>query len=688
MVTICQQCGDKGLSSVLIYCCKCRISAVHHYCLDVYPTKFECVSWCCEECESQVGKPSTACNPISLLHGANDAENVETVRAAQSEIRSKKNMQKKEETICLQCGDKGLYEALVFCYKCQDTALHRYCLDVLPIFKGPVIWYCEDCEPKVNKPSTTCNPISIVHKAHDSGLKNKQERDVSGSLSKSEEVHGGGNSPCHHLIEMHCSENHEKDQKFIKRCRELDESSSDDEAGSSKAKTSWTDICDYRSNPEESCELHSSDSDGDKEKLKSPSKIPRLGFHDHKQVLCSQNGDKEDYEYRRQKGMVRDSSDEEIESDKIETSQGPSNPSNIPKQSSHVHVVSINDNEGQCSENDEKNLKLKRKRKSDGDISDEKDDSGSGKKDIGDYRSNPEEGCELHLSDRDGDKEKVKSPSKIPQLGFHDHKQVLCCQNGDKEDYEYRRQKGLVRGSSDEEIESDKIETSQGPSNPSNIPKQSSHMHVISINDNEGQCSENDEKNLKLKRKRKSDGDISDEKDDSGSGKPSNIPKHGCYPPARPMTKPIWNGSLSLMSSEKYRTVGGLVAHLSSLACCKVFEEAKLLPGLLCLDLLPRSSVWPKSYEKIGPSDDSIGLFLFPNNERDEKVYNSLVNDMISQDLAMRGSVKNAELLIFTSQILPLHLWTFTDKSYLWGVFRGKKASSLTNAIVPGEVTI
>ena len=78
----------------------------------------------------------------------------------------------------------------------------------------------------------------------------------------------------------------------------------------------------------------------------------------------------------------------------------------------------------------------------------------------------------------------------------------------------------------------------------------------------------------------------------------------------------ICSGSLSLMSSEKYRTVGGVVAHLSSLACCKVFEEAKLLPGLLCLDLLPRSFVWPKSYEKIRPSDDSIGLFLFPNNER------------------------------------------------------------------------
>ncbi|KAK2650867.1 hypothetical protein Ddye_018356 [Dipteronia dyeriana] len=548
METICQQCGDKGLPSVLIYCCKCRISALHHYCLDVYPTKFECVSWCCEECKSKAGKPSTACNSTSLLQRADDAENVETVRAAQSEIRSKKNMQKKEETICLQCGHNGLYEALVFCNKCRDAALHRYCLDVLPIFKGPVIWYCEDCELKVNKPYATCNPISIVHKAHDSGLKNKQEQDVSVSLSKSEEVHGGGNSPCQHLIEMHCSENHEKDQKFIKRCRELDESSSDEEAGSSKTKTSWTDIGDYRSNPEESCELHSSESDGNKEKLKSPSKIPRLGFHDHKQVLCSQNGD--------------------------------------------------------------------------------------------------------------------------------------------KEDYESRRQKGLVRGSSDEEIESDKIKTSQGPSNPSNIPKQSIHMHTVSINDNEGQCSENDEKNLKLKRKRKSDGDISDEKDDSGSGKPSNIPKHGCYTPAWPITQQIWNGSLSLTSSEKYRTVGGLVAHLSSLACCKVFEEAKLLPGLLCLDLLPRSFVWPKSYEKIGPSDDSIGLFLFPNSERDEKVYNSLVNDMISQDLAMRGSVENAELLIFTSRILPLHLWTFTDRSYLWGVFRGKKASSLTNAVVPGEVTM
>ncbi|KAL5866197.1 hypothetical protein ACOSQ3_003711 [Xanthoceras sorbifolium] len=542
MVTICQQCGDKGYSVDLINCNKCRDTAVHRYCLDIWPAI--CEDWYCEDCESKDEKPPTKAT-------INRSENLEPVRAAQSGTKSTKDKQETKVTICQQCGDKGLSAALIYCYKCRVPAVHRYCLDVLPAtFKEFVKWYCEDCKSEVSKPFTSHNPISIVHKTHDSnnsetveaaqcgvrlkennavnGLKNKEEKDVSGSLSESE-VNCGGNSPCHRLIEMHCSENHKNDQKF----RGI---SSEEEDGSSKTKTSQTAIGKNTSNPEQNCELHSSGEDSNNDKLRrSPSKIPQLGFHDHKQLI--------------------------------------------------VQVL--------CSEND-----------------------------------------------------------------------------NEEEDYEQRRQKGPVRdSSSDGEIESVKINNSEGASSPSNISKQSSNLHAKSII--EVQCSENDEN---LKRKRTMDGDISDER---------AALKRSCYVLALPMIQPIWNGSLRL-SSEEYRTVGGLVAHLSRLACYKVFEEAKLLPALLCLDLLPRYSVWPKSFGNIGPNDDNIALYLFPFNERDGKVYKSLVNDMISQDLAMRGLVKNAELLIFTSRVLPFYSWKFQAEFYLWGVFRGKQASRLPN----GEVAM
>jgi hypothetical protein len=93
---------------------------------------------------------------------------------------------------------------------------------------------------------------------------------------------------------------------------------------------------------------------------------------------------------------------------------------------------------------------------------------------------------------------------------------------------------------------------------------------------------------------------------------------------------------------------------------------------------------------------------------------------MISQDLAMRVVIENAELLIYTSRILPMDCWSealksficgkalffllsfffppltigliflflnwlagFQSKFYLWGVFRPKKPSAPD--VVPGE---
>lgn len=149
-----------------------------------------------------------------------------------------------------------------------------------------------------------------------------------------------------------------------------------------------------------------------------------------------------------------------------------------------------------------------------------------------------------------------------------------------------------------------------------------------------------------------------------------------------PIRDPIWRGSMSIFQNN-YGAPGGIVAHLSSIACSRASEEAKGLSGLLSPELLPRSGVWPKSFRKLGPAADHIGLYFFPDNERNEIVFDSLVNDMISQDLAMRVVIENAELLIYTSRILPMDCWRFQSKFYLWGVFRPKKPSAPD--VVPGE---
>ncbi|KAK2658987.1 hypothetical protein Ddye_005520, partial [Dipteronia dyeriana] len=276
-----------------------------------------------------------------------------------------------------------------------------------------------------------------------------------------------------------------------------------------------------------------------------------------------------------------------------------------------------------CYENHGKHQNSRRRRELDCRSSDEEAESLKTKTSWttdGDNTSNPEQSRELHYdesdnkrrkrhvglngssSDEDGESFKTKTSGtsvlpNIPQCGCYDHKQriiesiieVHCCVKDEKD--QRRRRRGLDWVTSDEEAEF--VEAKISPTSASQL---------------------------------------------------SNNPNRCSYIPAEPIVKPIWNGCLSL-SHENYGTVG-LVAHLSSLACSKVVEEAKLLPWLLCLELLPRSDVWPQNFEKRGPSDDNIARFLFPNDEIEEMVYYSLVDDMINQDHAMKALVKNAELLV------------------------------------------
>ncbi|XP_065880399.1 PHD finger-containing protein 1-like isoform X2 [Euphorbia lathyris] len=153
------------------------------------------------------------------------------------------------------------------------------------------------------------------------------------------------------------------------------------------------------------------------------------------------------------------------------------------------------------------------------------------------------------------------------------------------------------------------------------------------------------------------------------------------YAPAQPIEQPIWTGLLSI-PDEHIDGMLGLVAHLSNLACSRVSNEAKSLPYFLTPELLPRSTLWPKSFAKWGPRDDSIALYFFPDSESSERLFDSLVNNMMCRDLGMRAVVENAELLIFTSSSMPMDFWRFQTKFYLWGVFRGKRSG---RSAVPGE---
>ncbi|WOG92406.1 hypothetical protein DCAR_0311672 [Daucus carota subsp. sativus] len=127
--------------------------------------------------------------------------------------------------------------------------------------------------------------------------------------------------------------------------------------------------------------------------------------------------------------------------------------------------------------------------------------------------------------------------------------------------------------------------------------------------------------------------------------------------------------------NKKRGTYDGVVAHISNKACSKVCEKARSLENFLHFEKHPKSDVWPKSFQNSLPSDESIALYFLPADRSGEEVFENLVDYMIGDEIALKATIEDAELLVFSSTELPLSYWRFQGKYYLWGVFRGKRAA-------------
>ncbi|XP_010247257.1 PREDICTED: uncharacterized protein LOC104590334 isoform X2 [Nelumbo nucifera] len=137
---------------------------------------------------------------------------------------------------------------------------------------------------------------------------------------------------------------------------------------------------------------------------------------------------------------------------------------------------------------------------------------------------------------------------------------------------------------------------------------------------------------------------------------------------AQPIIDPIWTGSFNICN-ENHGAVP-CVAHVSSLACSKVTSEAKALPPLLDVKILPKLDVWPPTFCRSPPTDNKIGLYFFPITERDKTKFDRLLYDLIDRELALRAVIGVVELLIFPSLELPPSCRKFLGNYFLWGVFR------------------
>ncbi|KAK1432549.1 hypothetical protein QVD17_09446 [Tagetes erecta] len=142
--------------------------------------------------------------------------------------------------------------------------------------------------------------------------------------------------------------------------------------------------------------------------------------------------------------------------------------------------------------------------------------------------------------------------------------------------------------------------------------------------------------------------------------------------PAAPQRDPVWRGTFNITQTD-YDPFEGFVGYLSYKACEKVREEVVTLPSMLSLEMDSRAHLWPESFLHAMPTGEQIALFFFPGDSKTERDFEQLVIDMIEGDLAMKATTTNAELLIFTSIVLPRSYWRFQGSYYLWGVFRRKK---------------
>ncbi|KAF8096890.1 hypothetical protein N665_0299s0050 [Sinapis alba] len=137
----------------------------------------------------------------------------------------------------------------------------------------------------------------------------------------------------------------------------------------------------------------------------------------------------------------------------------------------------------------------------------------------------------------------------------------------------------------------------------------------------------------------------------------------------------IWQGEMEVRKNRNLSAMHcGMQAYLSTLASPKVAGVVNQFPVKVTLNEVPRLSTWPSQFQDIGAKEGHVALFFFAKDiESYEKCYKPLVDDMIQNDLALKGNLEGVELLIFASNQLPQNCQRWNMFFFLWGVFRGKK---------------
>lgn len=94
-----------------------------------------------------------------------------------------------EGFVCQTCGDKGFTNAFVYCFKCLNAAIHRYCLNVIPkTLTEVVIWGCEGCKVKPSQSHKEEAANSGHVKTTHHKKKQKKEKNIDSLITGTEKV--------------------------------------------------------------------------------------------------------------------------------------------------------------------------------------------------------------------------------------------------------------------------------------------------------------------------------------------------------------------------------------------------------------------------------------------------------------------------------------------------------------------
>ncbi|XP_013640831.2 uncharacterized protein LOC106346123 isoform X1 [Brassica napus] len=547
--------------------------------------------------------------------------------------------------VCETCGDEGWVEALIFCDSCKLAAVHRHCCGITPVpIDGYVTWFCSDCDESDSASDSIQVGVEDVESLDVSSsppiMEEHETRGIPGSIKSNESV-----------LEMSGNEKKKKRRKIVTH------SLPDDT---------------IVENMEVSKKQDGSEN-GESDEL--------VGLARNEVSVLEKSGKKKKNkktdkgeEKKNEEGSNHVSPVLEAEGDGLQgtTSVEPMKESKKRQCSKSKEPEALNVLVGNEVSVLEKSAKKKRSQESSNHTSPVLKVVDCGHQDTASVEAMKESKKHKTSDELIGEKSEKKKKKKTNEESSNHTALVLAAKDN-------------VACDTTDNVEPAKAQESSAsrkPHGPAGLEK-----NEASISEDGNSTNVPDDNSCTTSKKRRlSSGNtqVTSENMELPSCKEteSNMPQTNEVMlalnngRAQPICTPVWRGSVTVKQGNNC-SIHGLVAHVSNLACPKVYEKASSLRTRLSAEMLPRLEIWPPSFLKNGPpTDDSIALYFFPSHDSNsENLYYSLVDEMKKKDLGMRCLLDDAELLLFTSYQLPLPCWKFHSKEYLWGVFRRRKTS-------------